>query len=89
MHGNQSSLRNELGEFEKAELEEKMDSKEAKENKNREKGTAEKEQITDSIDVKESSTATSEFDVKNVNCAPRGSVPLFSVNQQTECFVLM
>ena len=58
-----SSLRNELRDFEKAELEEKMDTKEAKENRNKNKGreTAEKEQITDSIDVKESGTGTSEY----------------------------
>ncbi|ELU13632.1 hypothetical protein CAPTEDRAFT_158214, partial [Capitella teleta] len=59
MQGNMSSLKNELGDFEKAELEEKMDSKEVKETINKEeKETAEKEQNTEFVDVKERSTAT-------------------------------
>jgi hypothetical protein len=55
MNDNLSSLKNELGEFEKADLE-----KDAKENINKEeKETAEKEQNTDAVSMRERSTATS------------------------------
>ena len=54
-----TSLQHELQELEKGEMEEKFDSKEQKELMNKRAETAEKEQITDSIDVKSTSAGTS------------------------------
>ncbi len=58
---NLSSLRSELKDLEKGVIEGQLDSKEHKEIKNKAAETAEKEQLTDRIDVKETSTGTCEY----------------------------